>query len=55
MYPDRILPKYREVLLWLVLLASYLLPQDLVLLGVFEFPAYLRSVGNLHSKAHKCL
>jgi hypothetical protein len=53
MYPDRILRKYREVLLWLVLLASYLLPQNLVLLGVFEFLAYLRLVGNLHSKAHK--
>lgn len=54
MYPDRILRKYREVLLWLLLLASYLLPQQLVLLEVFGFLAYLRSEGNLHNKAHKC-
>jgi hypothetical protein len=55
MYLDRILRKYREVLLWLVLLASYLLPQNLVLLGVFGFSTYLCFMGNLHSKAHKCL
>jgi hypothetical protein len=54
MYPDRILRKHRKVLLWLVLLANYLLPQDVFLLGVFEFLVYLDSVGNLHSKAYKC-
>jgi ABC-type glycerol-3-phosphate transport system permease component len=54
MYLDRILRKYRKVLLWVVLLASYLLPSDLVMLVVFKFLAYLGLVRNLHGKAHKC-
>jgi hypothetical protein len=51
MYPDQILRKTREVLLLLMLLASYLLPQSMVLLGIFGFSTYLCFVGNLHGKA----
>jgi hypothetical protein len=51
MYPDQILRKTREVLLLLVLLASYLLPQSMVLLGIFGFSTCLCFVGNLHGKA----